>query len=192
MSRKTAERDQRKKLILDGALKSYSEKGIDKMTMDDIALHSDFGKATIYYYFPSKEDIVCSLLETGWRNLWESVEESVIENVSPKSKFVNILKQMSDIVFHDRLLYEFLFTAPRNIKIRDDKASWKDFQKRTYATLQSIVDDGMKSGEFPSIEPNLFMKAVGGIFHGIVFMGEQKKLEQEDIEKLISNFISPS
>ena len=192
MSRKTAERDQRKKLILDGALKSYSEKGIDKMTMDDIALHSDFGKATIYYYFPSKEDIVCSLLETGWRNLWESVEESVIENVSPKSKFVNILKQMSDIVFHDRLLYEFLFTAPRNIKISDDKASWKDFQKRTYATLQSIVDDGMKSGEFPSIEPNLFMKAVGGIFHGIVFMGEQKKLEQEDIEKLISNFISPS
>ena len=159
MSRKTAERDQRKKLILDGALKSYSEKGIDKMTMDDIALHSDFGKATIYYYFPSKEDIVCSLLETGWRNLWESVEESVIENVSPKSKFVNILKQMSDIVFHDRLLYEFLFTAPRNIKIRDDKASWKDFQKRTYATLQSIVDDGMKSGEFPSIEPSLFMKA---------------------------------
>ena len=192
MSRKTAERDQRKKLILDGALKSYSEKGIDKMTMDDIALHSDFGKATIYYYFPSKEDIVCSLLETGWRNLWESVEESVIENVSPKSKFVNILKQMSDIVFHDRLLYEFLFTAPRNIKISDDKASWKDFQKRTYATLQSIVDDGMKSGEFPSIEPNLFMKAVGGIFHGIVFMGEQKKLEHEDIEKLISNFISPS
>ena len=192
MSRKTAERDQRKKLILDGALKSYSEKGIDKMTMDDIALHSDFGKATIYYYFPSKEDIVCSLLETGWRNLWESVEESVIENVSPKSKFVNILKQMSDIVFHDRLLYEFLFTAPRNIKISDDKASWKDFQKRTYATLHSIVDDGMKSGEFPSIEPNLFMKAVGGIFHGIVFMGEQKKLEQEDIEKLISNFISPS
>lgn len=62
MNRKTAERDQRKKLILDGALKSYSEKGIDKMTMDDIALHSDFGKATIYYYFPSKEDIVCSLL----------------------------------------------------------------------------------------------------------------------------------
>ena len=192
MNRKTAERDQRKKIILGGALKSYSEKGIDKMTMDDIAVHSDFGKATIYYYFPSKEDIVCSLLEMGWKNLWESVEESVIENVSPKVKFVNILKQMSDIVFHERLLYEFLFTAPRNIKIPDDKASWKDFQKRTYATLQSIVDDGMKSGEFPSIEPNLFMKAVGGIFHGIVFMGEQKKLEQEDIEKLISNFISPS
>tara|TARA_Y100000748_G_scaffold303516_1_gene308876 strand:- start:671 stop:1249 length:579 start_codon:yes stop_codon:yes gene_type:complete len=192
MNRKTAERDQRKKLILDGALKSYSEKGIDKMTMDDIALHSDFGKATIYYYFPSKEDIVCSLLEMGWKNLWESVEESVIEDVSARKKFVNILKQMSDIVFHDRLLYEFLFTAPRNIKIPNDKASWKSFQSRTYATLQSIVDDGMKSQEFPNIEADLFMKAVGGIFHGIVFMGEQKKLEQDDIEKLISNFISPN
>lgn len=128
----------------------------------------------------------------GWKNLWESVEESVIEDVSARKKFVNILKQMSDIVFHDRLLYEFLFTAPRNIKIPNDKASWKSFQSRTYATLQSIVDDGMKSQEFPNIEADLFMKAVGGIFHGIVFMGEQKKLEQDDIEKLISNFISPN
>ena len=190
MNRKQVERDQRKKLILDGALKSYSKNGIDKMTMDDIAVHSNFGKATIYYYFPSKEDIVCSLLETGWKNLWESVEESVIEDVSPKKKFINILKEMADIVFHDQLLYEFLFTAPRNIKIPDEKASWKDFQKRTYATLQSIVDEGMNSGDFSNIEPDLFMKAVGGIFHGIVFMGEQKKLEQKDIESLISNFMS--
>ena len=192
MNRKIVERDQRKKIILDGALKSYSKNGIDKMTMDDIAMHSDFGKATIYYYFPSKEDIVCSLLETGWKTLWESVEEEVIEDVSPKNKFINILKEMADIVFHDRLLYEFLFTAPRNIKIPDEKASWKDFQRRTYATLQSILDDGIKNGDFSNIEPDLFMKAVGGIFHGIVFMGEQKKLEKKDIETLISNFISPS
>ena len=48
------------------------------------------------------------------------------------------------------------------------------------------------SGGFADIKPELFMKAVGGIFHGIVFMGEQKKLEEKDIESLISNFIYPS
>ena len=53
MNRKIAERYKRKKIILDGALKSYSKNGIDGMTMDDIGSESDFGKATIYYYFPS-------------------------------------------------------------------------------------------------------------------------------------------
>ena len=192
MNRKIAERNQRKQLILNGALKAYSNKGIDGITMDNIALESDFGKATIYYYFPSKEDIICSLMEMGWRDLWESVEEMVIEDISARKKFVKILNQMADRVFQNRVLYKFLFTVPRNINIPDNKASWKAFQNRTYATLQSIVDEGMKEGDFADIKPELFMKAVGGIFHGIVFMGEQKKLEEKDIESLISNFIYPS
>ena len=169
MNRKIAERDQRKKIILDGALKSFSANGIDGMTMDNIAAESDFGKATIYYYFPSKEDIICSLMETGWKDLWESVEEMVIENISAKKKFIKILNQMADIVFQNKILYEFLFTAPRNINLPKDKESWKIFQKRTYATLQSIVDEGVEKGDFKDIKPELFMKAVGGIFHGIVF-----------------------
>jgi len=192
MNRKVAERQQRKIIILDGALKSYSKNGIEGMTMDDIASESDFGKATIYYYFPSKEDIICSLMEMGWQDLWESVEEMVIEDISARKKFVKILNQMADIVFQNKTLYEFLFTVPRNINISNDKASWKTFQNRTYATLQSIVDEGIDQGDFADIKPELFMKAVGGIFHGIVFMGEQKKLEGKDIELLISNFIYPS
>ena len=192
MNRKIAERYQRKKAILDGALKSYSKHGIEGMTMDNIALESDFGKATIYYYFSSKEDIICSLMEMGWQDLWESVEEMVVEDISARKKFVKVLNQMADIVFQDRGLYEFLFTVPRNVNIPEDKASWKVFQNRTYATLQSIVDEGMGQGDFADIKPELFMKAVGGIFHGIVFMGDQKKLEEKDIESLISNFIYPS
>ena len=192
MNRKIAERYKRKELILKGALKSYSKKGLEGMTMDDIAAESDFGKATIYYYFPSKEGIICALMEMGWQDLWESVEEMVIEDIPARKKFVKILNKMADIVFQNKALYEFLFTAPRNIKISDSKASWKIFQNRTYATLQSVVDEGIGQGDFVDIKPDLFMKAVGGIFHGIVFMGDQKKLKEKDIESLISNFIYPS
>lgn len=192
MNRKIVERYRRKELILKGALKSYSKNGLEGMTMDDIAQESDFGKATIYYYFSSKEDIICTLLEMGWQDLWESVEEMVVENISARKKFVKILNQMANIVYKNKPLYEFLFTAPRNVNIPDNKASWKQYQGRTYATLQSVVDEGIDQGDFSDIKPELFMKAVGGIFHGIVFMGEQKKLKEKDIESLISNFIYPS
>ena len=84
------------------------------------------------------------------------------------------------------------FFSQNLITIPDDKASWKKFQSRTYATLQSVVDEGMEQGDFADIKPDLFMKAVGGIFHGIVFMGNQKKLKEKDIESLISNFIYPT
>ena len=192
LDKKLTERQNRQNIILDGAIQSYSKYGIDGMTMDNIALESDFGKATIYYYFPSKDDIICSLMKQGWKNLWESVEEVVVHKNSSRKKFVTILNKMAEIVYQNKILYEFLFTIPKHVSIPDSKASWKAYQMRTYATMQSIIEEGISSGDFANIKPELFMKAVGGIFHGIVFMGDQKPILEEDIESLISNFICPS
>ena len=192
LDKNLTERQNRQNIILDGAIQSYSKYGIDGMTMDNIALESDFGKATIYYYFPSKDDIICSLMKQGWKNLWESVEEVVVQKNSSRKKFVTILNKMAEIVYQNKILYEFLFTIPKHVSIPDSKASWKAYQMRTYATMQSIIEEGISSGDFANIKPELFMKAVGGIFHGIVFMGDQKPILEEDIESLISNFICPS
>lgn len=192
LDKKLTERQNRQNIILNGAIQSYSKYGIDGMTMDNIALESDFGKATIYYYFPSKDDIICSLMKQGWKNLWESVEEVVVHKNSSRKKFVTILNKMAEIVYQNKILYEFLFTIPKHVSIPDSKASWKAYQMRTYATMQSIIEEGISSGDFANIKPELFMKAVGGIFHGIVFMGDQKPILEEDIESLISNFICPS
>ena len=49
--RKLKERKVRQDLILNGALEVFKEKGIEGSTMDEIALASGFGKATLYYYF---------------------------------------------------------------------------------------------------------------------------------------------
>ena len=187
---KLTERKNRQKIILNGAIQSYSKYGIEGMTMDNIALESDFGKATIYYYFPSKDDIICSLMEQGWIDLWESVEEVVVQENSPRKKFVSILNNMAEIVYQNKILYEFLFTIPKHVSIPDSKATWKAFQMRTYATMQSIISEGISSGDFANIKPDLFMKAIGGIFHGIVFMGDQKPIQEKDIETLISSFIT--
>ena len=54
--RKIEERNIRKNRILDGALRVFNEVGIEKTTMDEIAIESGFGKATLYYYFSSKDE----------------------------------------------------------------------------------------------------------------------------------------
>ena len=54
--RKLEERKVRKEAIIKGALKVFNNSGIEKTTMDEIAKESGFGKATLYYYFSSKEE----------------------------------------------------------------------------------------------------------------------------------------
>ena len=52
--RQLEERKMRQERILTGALEVFKSKGLDGATMDEIAQKSDFGKATLYYYFHSK------------------------------------------------------------------------------------------------------------------------------------------
>ena len=96
--RKIQERKERKLRILEGALRVFNDVGIEKTTMDEIAHESGFGKATLYYYFSSKDDVFVYIMEHGWKQLWEGIESRVVENIGPRKKFIVIIKKMGKIV----------------------------------------------------------------------------------------------
>ncbi len=81
--RKIEEREQRKSKIIDGALKVFKAQGIEKTTMDEIALESGFGKATLYYYFASNDEVFIAIMETGWKQLWDGLESLIVDNKNP-------------------------------------------------------------------------------------------------------------
>ena len=81
----------RQERILTGALEVFKSKGLDGATMDEIAQKSDFGKATLYYYFHSKEEVFAAILEDGWQKLWASLELVIAGNDSPRQTFINVL-----------------------------------------------------------------------------------------------------
>jgi AcrR family transcriptional regulator len=60
-------RRKRKKIIarsqiLSAAIDLFSRRGLDAVTIDDIAAAADVGKGTIYNYFATKEDIVVAFM----------------------------------------------------------------------------------------------------------------------------------
>ena len=192
--RKLLEREARKELILQGALNVFHKNGMEGATMDHIAEEAGFGKATLYYYFHSKEEVFCAIMEKGWKLLWEEIEESIHAKLNPKEKFLDILMQISNLILKYRNLYSFLFSAPSTITHLEDKLqSWKSYQNRLYATLRSLLDEGVSNGELPDVNPELFFRVIGGSFHGLFTMGNaKKKLSKTDIEKLFSQLLTSS
>ena len=90
-NRKAEERKARRNLILNGALSVFKEQGIDGATMEQIATKAGFGTASLYYYFPKKEDVFSAIMVKGWKQLWDSCQETIESKNSPKEKFLNIL-----------------------------------------------------------------------------------------------------
>lgn len=186
--RKLKERKDRQDLILKGALQVFKSKGIEGSTMDEIALESGFGKATLYYYFKSKEEVFAAILTNGWKSLWDNLEPVMSrDNKSPRDTFVNILLCISDNVRSRPGLYEFLFNAPK--KVNFESQEWRPYQERIYTVITTLIEDGIKLGEFPKSKPNVLFKALGGLFMGLVLMGKDKPVSKKDIEQLLNDLI---
>ena len=187
--RQLEERQMRKDRILEGALSVFKAKGLDGATMDEIALGSGFGKATLYYYFKSKEDVFSAILEDGWKKIWDSIEPVFGETNSPRKTFVNLLIKIAEYAKDRPGLFEFLFNAPKAVKLEDQP--WKEYQQRLYVVIQELLEDGIKAGEFPQINSQLMFKALGGLFMGLVFMGNKNKpVTKSDVEKLLNKLIA--
>ena len=186
--RQIEERKMRQERILAGALEVFKSRGLENATMEEIAEKSGFGKATLYYYFQSKEEVFAAILENGWLMLWSNLEPVIAESSSPRQTFVNVLLKTAKTIRSRPGLFEFLFNAPQ--KITFETEPWKKYQNRIYSILQNLLEDGVKAGEFPNINPKLLFKAIGGLFMGVVLMGDKiRPVSKKDIEELLNQLI---
>lgn len=187
--RQLEERKMRQDRILSGALEVFKSKGLEKATMDEIASESGFGKATLYYYFHSKEEVFAAILENGWEILWTSLEPVISGNEGPRQTFVNVLLKIAENAKNRPGLFEFLFNAPKLMQF--ESQPWKKYQHRMYGTIQGLLEDGIRVGEFPKLDPQLLFKAMGGLFMGLVLMGDRKEpVSARDVEDLINQLIT--
>ena len=187
--RQLEERKMRQERILLGALTVFKARGLEGATMDEIANESGFGKATLYYYFKSKEEVFSAILKEGWEEIWHSLEPIIAEQDSPRRTFVNVLIKIAENAQSRPGLFEFLFNVPKAIKL--DEQPWKDYQLRLYTVLQELLEDGVRKGEFPKVQPQLMFKALGGLFMGLVFMGDRKKpVTYKEVESLLNELIT--
>ena len=191
--RQLEERKLRQDRILSSALDVFKANGLDGTTMDSIAEKAGFGKATLYYYFSSKEEVFLGIMEEGWKSLLASLEVIIQEEQSPRKTFIKILVQIAQNAKQRPNLYEFLFQAPKVINLTEfDDQKWKKHQGKLYSILQGLLEDGIERKEFPKLNSNLMFKAIGGLFTGLIFFGDKKKtdISEEEVEALLNNLIS--
>ena len=191
--RQKEERKLRRKRILDGALEVFHKNGIEGSTMDEIANQAGFGKATLYYYFSSKEEVFCAIMEKGWKPLWEDLEDTIhSEDSSNNELFIDTLCKVSNIILKDKNLYRFLFTAPKAItNMPENLQTWRVYQNRLYGSLRELLEQGISNNQFPNTDSEILFKAIGGLFHGVLFLGDEgnKQVSRNDIKNLLQQFL---
>lgn len=76
--------------LLDAAYDLVRNKGINAVSYNDLSKLIGIRKASVHYYFPKKEDLICALLERGRGEYWRKYEPIVSGQATPREKLVGL------------------------------------------------------------------------------------------------------
>ena len=100
-----------KEIILNTAENIFAKDGYHKTSMDNIAEKSGTSKGSIYFHFPSKENLFCSLID----KLTNSLEQATIKKINQKTNIVNQintpLNTLFDLISKHKNLTKLVLTS---------------------------------------------------------------------------------
>lgn len=145
-------REEKKQMILNAAAECFSRLGYDKTTLDDIGGKVSLNKASLYYYYDSKEDLFCDVIYAEAQRFREDVrskikaikgvEERVLFFLTERSKFYKRLKHLHELTLNVVKKIEPIFHTLQD-----------GIQKEEQALLSEVLDDGIKTGEIKKTDP---------------------------------------
>ncbi len=103
--------NERKLQIIKAAAKRFARHGLNKTTLDEVARDIRIGKATIYHYFISKEELYFSTLKWECENFIEQIK-AILEKDSDSltQKLKDYFGQKEIVSENNKLIHEALLT----------------------------------------------------------------------------------
>lgn len=157
--------DDKKKQIIEAAIKRFSHFGIAKTTMSEIADDISISKANLYYYFTDKWALVDAIME----QLQAESEEYIEEILRTVSGVEQILTRTLDIKLEFFNKYKLLIQNLNQFNVQDPqfrKLAERSFESER-ATTAKILELGIKSGQLETIDiletSNLYTAVMRGL-----------------------------
>jgi TetR/AcrR family transcriptional regulator len=175
----------KEELILHAAQRRFAAYSYSKVTMDEIAEDVGMAKASLYYYFPTKEAIFRSVVQHEQEEFLTQAKEvlgqsgsasnKIVEYIQLRMKLTERLSNLSQIhqqAWHDvRPIFNELF---------------KTFVQHELQYVTQILQEGRKSGEFCFEEPKKIASMILHVLQGLhlrFFRGyDQQAIGESDRE----------
>ncbi len=140
--------------LVEVARQLFAKNGLEKTTMNDIAIASGKGRRTLYTYFKNKEAIYVAVIEAELERLSEKMDEVAARKISPQQKIIELiythLNMIKESVMRNGNLRAEFF---RNIWMVERVR--KNFDMFEVEILRKVFAEGKEEGLFDIENINL-------------------------------------
>ena len=152
-------------VILDAARKRFAYYGFSKVTMDEIAADVGMGKASLYYYFPTKESLFEEVVKQEKTQFFNDINLMIEKKIGS----CDMLRQYAaKRIEHFRNLANLRALGfQQHGEMRASSVElYKEFQQQEVYVLQQILQTGKKRGDFTVSNPQQSAEAIMQMLYG--------------------------
>jgi AcrR family transcriptional regulator len=178
--RRTRERLQRERALLDAAIALLDCDDWQAVTVEQIADRAEYAKGTIYRHFPSKDDLYVRLATD-----WTEGTAAALAAVDADRPFEEVLRAALAICWHratgDRVHARLLRHVQRPDYLEGvsppTRAALVEADARIGALLGGLVELGVEEGALPPAPPEPRLFAVTALLAGAIALGPRPEID---------------
>ncbi len=148
-------KQQRELLILECAERVFTEKGIEKTTMHNIAKEVNIGIATLFRYFPKKEKLIVAIATKMVEEVlykFKMISEMPLTCLEKMDRLFDLflIQLMNENDRNFKFLEDFENYAAHSSEPLEDITEFNKLHRKVSAVFGSIIQEGLQDGSLRS------------------------------------------
>jgi len=137
----------KRRLILDAAIRVFARQGFHSTRVADIADEAGVAYGLVYHYFKSKDEVLNELFSERWSLLLTAIEEADRGEASPRAKLEAVAGFIFESYRHDPELMKVIIVEVTRAANSFGRTHLAEI-RRAYDSIARIVAEGQASGAF--------------------------------------------
>jgi AcrR family transcriptional regulator len=135
----SASYDVRRKEIAEASIRVFNRRGFKGASMSAVAAELDIDRASLYYYFASKEELFDQLVRTVVERNLELVKQIEASEISPRRKLRDLINALMTS-YGDNYPLFYIYIRENLSHVSDDRTEWsKSMRKINAETVDAVI-----------------------------------------------------
>jgi len=158
--------------ILAAARRVMDQRGLEALTMEEIATAAGVAKGTVYLYFQGKEDLIRALVSQVAENLLRDLQAIMARPLLPQEKLTQVITLLLKNLERERALFPAyvrdLVRRPRPVPRGRARQLWA-LEEQIMALVTRLFGEGIAAGQFMTANPRLLTFLLRGLVRAVGF-----------------------
>ena len=154
--------------ILESSARLFAHQGFEGTSINEIADEVSLSKATIYHYFPGKEDIYSEIILDTLDRLFPSVRDAIERKETAATRLVAAMEAHAQFFEDNFWAFTAMLIGFGGIRELNRRARAVALRDSYEALFRDIITAGVASGEFRPVDPAVASRAVLSMLNWMV------------------------